>query len=220
VVPLNILILEDVPDDAELMVRALRQAGFEFVSRRIDSSAELAASLHEGVLPDLILADYSLPDLTALDALHLLQQQEIDLPLVVVTGSISEEIAAACIKEGASDYLLKDRLTRLGAAVTRALATAQLRADSARAILALRESEARFRRLAENARDMIYRFRVRPDPSFEYVSPAATLITGYSPESITPTLRWLGNCYSPPTDRPGLALFLATGSMATGFNSA
>jgi PAS domain S-box-containing protein len=152
-----------------------------FTLKRVDTLPDF---LHEITArpPDLILADFRVPSIGALDVLDVLRERQLDIPVIVVTGTLSDEIAALCIKQGAVDYVLKDRLVRLPAAVERALDDKKLRSDRAKALSALRESEALFRRLAENARDIIYRYRLKPTPGFDYVSPAVTGITGYTPE--------------------------------------
>jgi PAS domain S-box-containing protein len=179
---LHTLILEDHLADAELIVHALKQAGFEPDWQCVDNEADYRAGLHASL--DVILADYSLPQFDALRALHLLQECELDIPFIVVTGTLSEEAAVECIKQGAADYLLKDRLARLGSAVTHALEQKQLRAQKQHADQALRESEARFRRLADNAQDIIFRYELIPQRRFTYISPAATAVSGYTPEEM------------------------------------
>ncbi|MDY7077786.1 MAG: response regulator [Chloroflexota bacterium] len=128
---LSVLILEDRPTDAELMLHELRQAGFETDWQRVETETDYVAALLRaaklGKDLDLILADYTLPKFDALRALHLLQEHGLDVPFIVVTGSVGEEAAVACIKQGAADYLLKDRMTRLGPAVIQALQTKELR---------------------------------------------------------------------------------------------
>ncbi|PYS28175.1 MAG: hypothetical protein DMG11_13635, partial [Acidobacteria bacterium] len=177
----KILQVEDSDADSELIVRHLRGLRVPFRLKRVDSLANFLQQITT-TSPDLILADFRVPGIGALDVLDVLKERQLDIPVIVVTGTLSDEIAALCIKQGAVDYVLKDRLVRLPAAVERALDDRRLRTDRARALTALRESEARFRRLAENARDIIYRYRLRPTPGFEYVSPAITNITGYTPE--------------------------------------
>jgi len=129
--PIRVLVLEDRPADAELMVRELRRAGFEPDWQRVETEAEYLARLHPGL--DVILADYTLPQFDALRALRLLREQDLDVPVIVVASTIGEEAAVACMKEGAADYLLQDRLARLGPAVARALQQRKLRDEQRRA---------------------------------------------------------------------------------------
>lgn len=135
--PIHVLILEDNSDDARLLAYELRQSGFDPAWRQVTTAAEYQAQLADN--PDIILADYSLPQFDALQALTLLQAEGLDIPFIVVTGTIGEEKAAECIKRGATDYLLKDRLARLGSAVTHALQEKVLRQARRRAEAALRD---------------------------------------------------------------------------------
>ena len=91
---------------------------------------------------DLILADYSLPQFDALRALHRLQEKGLDVPFIIITGSVSEEVAVECMKQGASDYLLKDRLARLGPAVVRVIEETEQHRRQKEAEQALQQSEA------------------------------------------------------------------------------
>ncbi|MCJ7523644.1 MAG: PAS domain S-box protein [Candidatus Aminicenantes bacterium] len=117
---LRVLILEDNPADAELMERQLRRDRFTYKALRTESRAGFIEALSE-FTPDLILADYKLPKFNALQALALRNKNAPLTPFIIITGSISEEIAVECMKQGADDYLLKDRLARLGEAVRNAL---------------------------------------------------------------------------------------------------
>ena len=140
--PIRVLILEDRPEDAELMIHELRRSWFEPVWERVETEADFLACLKSP--PDVILADYRMPQLDAPHALELLQTLDLDAPFIVVSGAIGEDAAVAMMKQGATDYLLKDRLRRLGSAVRRALDERQLREDKRNAEKALRASEARF----------------------------------------------------------------------------
>jgi PAS domain S-box-containing protein len=175
--PLRLLLLEDRIADAELVVHELRQAGFDPSWQRVETAAEFLDQLNRPY--DIILADYALPQFDALRALHLAKERELDVPFLVISGSISEEVAVECMKQGATDYLLKDRLTRLPQAVTRALELKQLRDEKRQAEAALRASEQRFRLLAENASDMLSQHD--PDGMCIYASPASQALLGYAP---------------------------------------
>lgn len=120
----HILILEDRQEDAELMVWALRRCGVHPTWVRAEDAPGFIAAL-EG-RPDVILADYSLPQFNALAALRLLRERSFDVPFIVVTGTLSESAAARVLEEGADDYLFKDRLGRLGPAVEQAMRSRRL----------------------------------------------------------------------------------------------
>jgi PAS domain S-box-containing protein len=136
---MRILLLEDNPDDAEMLVFELRRAGFEATCRRVDGREEFRAALEppDGP-PDVILADYSLPQFNALEALEMLHAAAHDIPVIVVSGAPSEEACVDALRHGAVDYLLKDRLSRLGPAVQHALSQRRLAADQRRAELTFR----------------------------------------------------------------------------------
>ena len=141
--PLRVLLLEDSEDDALLAVRELRRWGFEPDWSRVETEPDYLAHLEPTL--DLILADYNLPQFDALKALHRLQERGLDIPFIVVTGALGDERAVECLKQGATDYLLKDRLARLGPAVTLALELKRVRDDKRRAVEALARSEQRYR---------------------------------------------------------------------------
>lgn len=123
--PLRLLILEDREEDAELMLHELRRAGFDPQWHRVDTEADFLAHLDQEL--DVILADYSLPQFDAQRALEHLKKRGLDMPFIIVSGCIGEERAVECMKYGATDYLLKDRLTRLGQAVRKGLEERLLR---------------------------------------------------------------------------------------------
>jgi diguanylate cyclase (GGDEF)-like protein len=116
---LNLLLLEDSLKDAGLILDMLEESGFEVVARRIDSPAAYLRELDQ--TPDLILSDFSMPQFTALDALRVMKERGLDIPFIVVSGCIGEDMAVECMRAGATDYLLKDRLARLGHSISQAL---------------------------------------------------------------------------------------------------
>jgi signal transduction histidine kinase len=117
--PLTALVIEDDPQDFEILGHSLASAGFRPDCRRVDTEADFVAQLKPGI--DVVLSDYKLPGWNALRALELFRASRLDVPFIVISGAISEEVAVECMKHGASDYLLKDRLGRLGPAITRAI---------------------------------------------------------------------------------------------------
>jgi signal transduction histidine kinase/DNA-binding response OmpR family regulator len=127
---LNILLVEDRIEDLELVRYELRRTGIEYNGINVQTETEYLNALTRDL--DIILADYSLPQFNAPRALELLKKSGLDIPIIVVTGTISEEVAVGCIKQGAFDYLLKDRLSRLGQAISHALQEKQLRLEKRR----------------------------------------------------------------------------------------
>lgn len=129
---LHILLLEDVETDAELIARELRRGGLLFDVQRIDTREAFVHALHESPL-DLILADYSLPAFDALSALEIAQEECPNVPFILVSGALGDELAVETVKRGATDYVLKNKLSRLVPAVYRALRETKERAERRRA---------------------------------------------------------------------------------------
>jgi len=177
---IRVLILEDRAADAELMLHELRQAEFDPDWQRVEAEPDYLAALETN--PDLILADWSLPHFSGLRGLQLMNERGLDIPFVIVTGSIGEEAAVEAMRQGAVDYLLKDRLARLGQAVGRALEGKHLRDERKRAEDALQQSEERFRTLIENTSDLV--IVLKPDGTSKYISPSVKRLLGYKPDEI------------------------------------
>ena len=124
----RILILEDVPADAELMERELHKGGVEFSAKRVETKETFLKELKDFV-PDLILADLTLPTFNGIAALAIVQERYPDIPFIFVSGTIGEELAIETLKRGAADYVLKDRLSCLVPAVNQALSKAEERVN-------------------------------------------------------------------------------------------
>ena len=175
---LRILILEDVPMDAELVEYELERAQIPFASRRVDSREEFLREL-ENFRPDLILSDYTLPRFDGMTALSLARERAPSIPFLIVTGSVNEETAVGCMKAGATDYLLKSNLARIGPAIQAALERGRAHAQKTQAEAALASSERRFRSLVQNSSDLVT--ILAPDGTILYASDSAERIVGYSP---------------------------------------
>jgi PAS domain S-box-containing protein len=141
---LRVLIVEDSEDDMLLMLRELRRGEYSLEYARVDTAYAMQAAL-AGQTWDLVIADYTLPAFSAPEALKLLQSQDLDLPFIIVSGTIGEEIAVAAMKAGAHDYIIKGNLTRLLPAVERELREAEERHKRRSAEQSLQESEERIR---------------------------------------------------------------------------
>ena len=152
--PCRVLALEDRPEDAEIAERELRRGGRAFVLKRVESGEAFRSALEEWE-PEVILCDFTLPGFDGLSALALAKGLRPDVPVIMFTGTVSEETAVLCLKAGADDYILKNNLTRLQPAVESALKAARDRREKRETEEALRESESRYRALVESAPDAI-----------------------------------------------------------------
>ncbi len=175
--PLCVLIVEHTQADAELCLQELKKAGFNVRADLVQTPEEFTGRLGSTAY-DVILSDYRLPNWTGLEALALLQQCGKEIPFVLVTGTLGEEAAVECLKQGVSDYILKDRLARLPVAVQRVLKEKALREERARAEQALRESEAHYRIVAETASDAFV--TINSESRILFVNAAAETIFGYT----------------------------------------
>ncbi len=147
--PLNVLLVEDNPDDAILLERHLRRTGFVPAMHRVETAAELKAALAAVPLPDVVLADYNLPNFSGPEALSLVRSGGHDIPFIMMSGAMSEETAVASMRAGAQDYVIKQNLARLAPVLERELKEAAARRSRVAAELALQASEARFQRLVD-----------------------------------------------------------------------
>jgi two-component system, cell cycle sensor histidine kinase and response regulator CckA len=188
---LQVLVVEDSEDDMLLVLRELRRGGYTVDFVRVETPEEMQAALDRQAW-DIVIADYTLPAFSALTALNLLQQQRRDLPFIIVSGTIGEETAVAAMKAGAHDYIIKGNLARLVPAVERELREAEERQKRQKAEQALRESEERFRQLAENVIESVFWMADPKATQFLYVSPTYEQIWGRSRERLyANSMEWL-----------------------------
>jgi len=176
---LRILLVEDQPDDAELVLQELHQAGWTAELRRVDSAAGMAIALKQGPY-DVVLSNYTLPGFSGAEALGLLRSHAPDVPFILVSGRIGEEEAVSLMKAGADDYVMKDRISLLVPALERSLKDARYRLESRLAQLALRESEARFKTIVSNVPGMVFELVLSDggDASFVYASDGCQAVLG------------------------------------------
>ena len=186
---LRILILEDMPSDAELMDYELREAEIAHTYRRVADRKHFVAALEER-WPDIILSDFNLPGFDGLEALALAQAACPDTPFIFVSGARGEEVAIDMLKRGATDYVLKDRISRLGPAVQRALREAEERQERRQAEAALRESEENYRLLLKNIPAVVYKGYV--DCAVDFVDRKVEELVGYPKRKFDARdLKWL-----------------------------
>src|SRR5229473_2305112 len=180
--PLRLLILEDNEVDAELALHELRRAGYQPEWVRVDDETGFREHLRPEL--DLILADYYLPQFDARRALRILRERGLDIPCIIVSGAIGEDTAATVVRQGAVDYVLKDRLGRLGTAVQNALEQKQLRLREQRAAGELQASQRSYEDLVNTIDGLVWEQSL-PGRQLTFVSKKAEAMLGY------PVERWL-----------------------------
>lgn len=183
---LHLLILEDNPADAELAIRELKKEGFVIEWSLVETEEAFREALTQR--PEVILADYNLPSFDGLSALKIKQEISPTIPLIIISGAIGEELATECIKAGATDYVLKDKLFRLGSVIKRALEEAQVYRERRQAREFLQESEERYRNLIESTYDLIQ--SVAPDGRFLFVNRAWQETLGYTKAELSSINLW------------------------------
>ena len=197
--PIKVLLLEDNPDDADLLLRELRKEGFAFEAERVDNEADYLRAL--GRTPDVILSDFEMPQFDGLKALGLLKERAPDIPFILVSGTIGEEIAVNAIKQGASDYLIKDRLARLGSVVRQALDQARFRRQELESARALRASEERFLQVVDNIHEVFWMTDAATG-ALLYLSPAYERTWGRPRSELAPgSLPWRDSIHPEDRDR-------------------
>ena len=192
--PLRVLMVEDSEDDALLVLRELRAAGYDLTHERVDTAAALVAALDRHPW-DLVIGDYSMPHFSGTAALAMLRQRGLDVPYICVSGTITEELAVAAMKAGAHDYVTKGHLKRLLPAIERELREARARAT-------LRATEASFATLVEHAPVGIY--RSSPEGRFLSANGALVRMLGYESAADVLGLDMGRDVYADPAERQRL----------------
>lgn len=181
----SILFVEDLVSDAELAKLEITRGLADWdLSLRF-----LTTDNWEGFLdaigtfkPTLIVSDFMMPGFKGMEVIELTLEHAPNIPVIILTGSINEETAVECMKAGATDYVIKEHISRLPFAVKDAIRRKKEEELRTSAERALEESERKFRLIAEKASDLIYRIELYPEQKFSYVSPSSTKLTGYTPE--------------------------------------
>lgn len=179
---LRVLHVEDRERDVALLTRYLKRAGYELISERVETAETMKAALQLRDW-DVILCDYAMPQFSALGALAVLKQSGLDIPFIIISGTVGEAVAVEAMRAGAHDYLMKDNLVRLSATIERELHEAENRRARTRAEEALRASETELRTLFAAMNDVILvldaegrYLKIAPtDPAYQY-KPSANLL--------------------------------------------
>ncbi|MRR17883.1 MAG: PAS domain S-box protein [Deltaproteobacteria bacterium] len=180
-IPLRVLMIEDSEDDALLLTRLLKKSGYEPSTERVQTAEDMISALSSRPW-DILLCDYHLPGFSALDAIEILKKMNLDIPLIIVSGVIGEETALDCIHRGASDYIMKGNLARLGLAVKRALENKDMRVKRKQNEEALRVSEEKYRTILDSIGEGYY--EVDLTGNFTFFNDALCRIWGYPKEEM------------------------------------
>jgi len=178
---LKILIVDDVPDDAELVAVQLKQQGIKFSWKYVDNAQKLKNALNDDVW-DAVISDYSMPGFDGIEALRIVREFDKDIPFIMVSGTIGEDVAIEAMKKGVHDYLMKNNMLRLGPALLREIEDAENRRQHKKAREALVQSEEKYRLLVENAPVGVSITNL--DGKFQTANRAYCDITGYTEKEL------------------------------------
>jgi len=211
--PIRLLYAEHEPDDIELTLRQLEKSGIAVEAEPVSTREDFLHKLGEKPF-DIVLADFRLPGWTGMDALADIKKLGLDIPVILVTGTLGEDKAVECFKLGITDYVLKDNLGKLPVAIRRAQEEKSLREAEVRAAEALRESEARYRGLVHNATYGIYWVTIPGE--LLYVNPAVVRMLGYDSSEELLALRDSSALFRDPAVRKRTLIeYMTTGRVET-----
>ena len=179
--PLRALMIDDSEDDVLLTVRELKKGGYQPVYERIETAADMKKALSEKQW-DIILCDYKMPTFDAPSAIAIFKELNLNIPFIVISGTIGEDTAIECMRSGAHDYFMKGKLSRLCPAIDRELEEANVRIKQKQAEEALKKSEALYHVLADNISEHVWIMDLNLKPV--YLSPSAEKLYGYSLEEL------------------------------------
>src|SRR5215207_1607907 len=208
--PLKVLLVEDSEDDALLLLRELRRGGYEPLCERVDTAAAMEAALEERAW-DIVISDHSMPAFSSSAALELLRAKGfVDMPFIIVSGQIGEDVAVAAMKAGAHDYIMKDNLARLNTAIERELREAEGRRERRRA-------EEKYRSIFENSVEGIFQTTV--EGRFVTANPALARMFGYdSPKQLLENISDVGEkLYVDPERRAEFDRLIRRDGFVSGF---
>ena len=175
---IKLLILEKSEKEIEPILKELRSYGYNPEYKLLGTFEDFSGSIKKGSW-DAVIASKELKSLNATDALKFLKGKNLDIPFIIVSGRSNEESLIPLIKSGANDYVRKDEMFMLPQILKNEIENARLRKKHKKALGKLKESERRFRILAESASDIIYIYKFSPKKGYEFVSPSAESKLGY-----------------------------------------
>ncbi|MHB8724035.1 MAG: EAL domain-containing protein [Casimicrobiaceae bacterium] len=215
VTPLRALIVEDSENDAALLVRALCDAGYVLTWERVQSADAMRAALQRERW-DVIFSDHDMPGFNSLGALEEVQKTGKDIPFIILSGSIPDEIAVEAMRRGAHDYVTKGNKSRLLPAVARELREALIRHEHRGALDTLRTREEQFRQLTENIQEVFFLIDAQ-NGQVVYVSPAYEPLWGKSCQSLYDRAdSWCDSVY--PDDRSSVMSAVEVAKVTGAFN--
>lgn len=173
---LNILLIEDSETDAFLIMRELGKIGKESLFERVDNAVDLNKALEKKEW-DLIISDYSMPGFDGITAAKMIREKDVDLPVIIVSGTIGEDVAVEAMKYGATDYIMKNNLRRLNTAVIRELRDYEVKKEAKLAKKKLKESEELYKTLVETSPDAV--ILIMPSGKIVYANYQTVLLTAY-----------------------------------------
>ncbi len=187
-IPLRVLIVEDSDDDTALLVRVLERGGYAVTFLRVDTPETMRTALKTQTW-DVVISDYIVPQFGGLEALRIVKEEQPDIPFIIVSGTIGEEVAVAAMKAGAHDYIMKGNLPRLVPAVERELREAAERRARRRAEEQLNEAHRKYEDLVNSLAGIVYEVDAR-DFRFTFVSQQCERLLGYPAEKWIKELTW------------------------------
>jgi two-component system cell cycle sensor histidine kinase/response regulator CckA len=209
---LRLLLIEDVEDDARLIVRLLQRAGYDPIYERVDTAAAVSAALDRGPW-DIVISDFNMPRFSGTAALQLLRSRDPDTPLIFVSGEMGEDVAVEAMRTGAQDYVTKGNLGRLVPAIERELRDRVVRRERKRAEEALARSQATYRSLVEDSPFGIFESAL--DGRLIAVNPGLVSILGYASEAELLHTNLATDVYVDPSERARLVeAALKSGTLA------
>ncbi|WP_041355692.1 PAS domain S-box protein [Melioribacter roseus] len=198
---IKILFIEDLPTDVELAERTLKKAGLSFIYRTVETEREYRKELKE-FAPDIIISDYKMPNFDGMNALKIAIKETPATPFIVLTGSMNEEIAVECMKQGAWDYVIKENIIRLPFAVSEALKLKEIKLEKIAAEEKLKESEEKYRAAFLTSPDAVNINKL--DGAYVDINRGFTRLTGYTKENVIGKLSSEIDIWAIPSDREKL----------------